>query len=68
MTPWSFVSALLIVLSAADPPSSPEENEVQKYTEVIKSQVSDKSNPQFKKFLCSDFYIKDVLFGFTDMD
>lgn len=53
------MSALLIVLSAAEPLSSPVGNEVQKYTEFVKSQVGqDIFSTLNMSFLVSLIWIK----------
>lgn len=45
---WTLLSALMLVLSVAEPPDSPEENEVLKNPEELtKSQASDRGNPAF---------------------
>lgn len=46
---WTLLSALLLVLSVAEPLDSPEENEVLKNPEeeLTKSQASDRGNPAF---------------------
>lgn len=60
---WTLLSALLLVLSVAEPLNSPEENEVLKHTEgeLPKSQASDQGDPPCYDRECSAFLL-DVSF------